>query len=103
MYEYIEAFNAYLAKNKPDCKCPNVSDVLDMLYCCYRQHRGVDTEAVRAYYDELYEAAEKIFPGSGSKVIEDATKLCSAFQGQAFEEGVIVGFRLYNELYKRLR
>lgn len=102
MYEYIEAFNAYIAEHKQEYKCPNVGAVLEMLCCCYQRQRGVDTEIVRAYYDELYDSAGKFLKKGGSKVVDDATKLCSVIQDQAFQEGVIVGFRLYNEIYKRL-
>ena len=103
MYEYIEALNAFIEEERPRYKCPEVNSLLRMLYRCYREHSGVNTAAVQAYFDELYALLEQATPGQGDHVICQVCKLCDAFQDQAFREGVVVGFRLYNELYSRLK
>lgn len=102
MYKYIEAFKVYIQAHKRSYRCPDVGSVLGMLSCCYQKHRGIDPKMVRAYYDELYETAEKVLPGTGRQVVDDATKLSKIFEKQAFQEGVIVGFQLYDALYKSL-
>lgn len=84
MYKYLQAFEAYVAECGQENKCPHVDSLLKMLCCCYHQQGGVDSETVRAHYDALYASAGELFPGKGSRVVEDTTKLCAALQDQAF-------------------
>ena len=99
MHDFVEVFNQFLAENQTAYQCPNVDSLLDMLYCCYQNHRGIDPEEIQAHFDTLYDLLGETVPGKGDDIIHTACQLCGAHQKQAFQEGIVLGFRLYTELH----
>ena len=97
----INALNRDIKENSPEIHCPDTASLLDMLCCCYHQSKGIDPAAVRAYFDELYAHLQKTVPDQADAVMEDATKLCSAYQREAFRQGLLTGFQLYQELHQQ--
>ena len=101
MHCYINALNRYLKENPPEVHCPDIASLLDMLCRCYQQNGGVDPAAVRVYFEELYARLQKTVPDQADTVMEDTTKLCSAYQKEAFRQGLLAGFQLYRELHQQ--
>lgn len=98
---YIKALNRYIKENPPGDCCPNPVSLLDTLCSCYRQNSSVEPAAVRAYFDELYQHLQKTLPDQADTVMDDAGKLCSAYEQVAFRQGMLVGFQLYRELHQQ--
>lgn len=100
MKRYIKLLDTYLMENSPKTKCPDVESVLDMLYCCYNQQKGVDTAAVNHCFLVLDTIMKELSVVKASRVIELVCQLCGEYQKDAFKEGMLVGFYIYNELHK---
>ena len=101
MHCYINALNRYLKENPPEVHCPDITSLLDMVYCCYRRNKGIDPAAVRAYFETLYNQLRRTVPDQADQVIEDTTKLCRAYEREAFRQGLLAGFQLYRELHQQ--
>ena len=101
MENYITALNNYIAESKSVPKCSNVCNLLDILFCCYRQHNGPDTAAVRQCFRDLDTVLEVLPLEQQDQVIDITCELCTQYQKEAFREGLCVGFRLYKELQAR--
>lgn len=100
MESYISILNNYITENKPCAACPNVETLLDMLFCCYSQHKSLDTATVKMCFSQLDSILQKLTLQQADEVVDLACNLCDEHQKNAFREGVTVGFRLYQELYK---
>ena len=100
MEAYIAAINNYISENKPTVNCPNVDSLLDMLFCCYSQRSCVNSATVRQSFRQLDEILDTLPLPQQDQVVDLTCDLCVEYQKNAFREGVLVGFRLYQELQK---
>ena len=100
MEEYISVLNKYIAEHKPRGACPGVETLLDMLFCCYSQHKALDTATVKRHFSQLDTILQNLTLQQADEVVDLACTLCDEHQKNAFREGVTVGFRLYHELCK---
>lgn len=100
MEEYISVLNNYIAENKPRAACPNVESLLDMLFCCYSQHKNLDTATVKMCFSQLDDILQNLTLQQTDEIVDLTCALCDEHQKNAFREGVTVGFRLYQELCK---
>lgn len=101
MDKYIEMLDTYLAQTGPEINCAKVNSLLEMLFCCYHQSNGLDTDQIRTHFNTLSQLLDKLSLEENDRVFDVACQLCNEHQAQAFQEGVTVGFRLYNELHTR--
>lgn len=99
MKNYIAMLNDFVKQNKPPIKCSDVDSLLDMLYCCYHQQKSVDTPTIKTYFSQLDQVLGRLPIQLSDQVVDLACDLCSVYQKQAFREGVLAGFRLYEELH----
>ena len=98
MENYITAFNNYIAENNMAVKCPNVNSLLDMLFCCYNQRNCLNTATVRQHFQQLDDILDVLPLQQQDQVVDLTCDLCVEYQKDAFREGILVGFRLYQEL-----
>ena len=101
MERYITAFNNYINENKTKITCPNVESLLDMLFCCYSQRNCLNTATVRQHFGQLDDILDILPLQQADQVIDLTCDLCVEYQKDAFREGTLVGFRLYQELQER--
>lgn len=101
MERYIIALNNYIAENNTAPRCPNVHSLLDMLICCYSQRNCVNTDTVRQNFRSLDAILDRLPLAQRDQVIDLTCDFCVEHQGDAFRQGVLVGFRLYEELQAR--
>ena len=102
MNQYIEALNTYLEEHRPRLGCLNVDSLLDMLYCCYHQQNNTDTQEVKQLFRELNTALETLPDDMEYRIFTLTCQLCGLHKQAAFREGLLVGFRLYNEMDDKL-
>ena len=100
MKQYIDAFNTYLENKGLHFDDADVETLLDALFCCFQQSNGLDSATIRGYFGSLDHILDELSLEKNDRVFDLVCKLCSECQRIAFEEGVTVGFRLYNELHK---
>lgn len=98
MNHYIEAINTYLTENMPKPGCGNVRSLLDMLYCCYSQHNRLETADVKNCSRELDGLLDKLSKAESDAIFEGVCILCEAQKCAAFQEGILAGLLLFNEL-----
>ena len=69
-----------------------------MLYTCYIQYNRMDTEEIKAGFDELYRHMNGIPLRDMDGIIDTVCTLCREHEKAGFVEGVKVGMRLKQEL-----
>ena len=98
MQSYTEILNRYLAENPPKTTHCNIHKLLDMLYCCYSRQKAPDEEEIRQTFRRLDALLAPLpLPQQGS-VVDTACDLCVAYQKEGFQDGILIGFRLFSEL-----
>ena len=98
MNQYIELFKNYFAQNPIGSTCCEMKTLLGMLCCCYRQRKGSDSESIQRDFDRLDALLSRISASERDQVVDITCRLCSDHQQEAFEDGVLTGFRLFTEL-----
>ena len=101
MENYITALHNYITENQATDACPNMVSLLDILFCCYNQNNRLNTAAITQQFQQLDDIVRILPIQQQDKVIDLACDICVEHQRKAFREGVLVGFRLYEELQKR--
>lgn len=96
MKRYVEALRRDLCKNPPSLG--DADSVLEMLYGCYNQYNRMDTEAIKAGFEELYEQMAGIPLLDMDDIIYTACTLCREHEKSGFIEGVKVGILLTKEI-----
>ena len=96
MKRYVEALRRDLDKNPPSFG--DADSVLEMLYGCYNQYNRMDTEAIKAGFEELYEHMTGMPLRDMDDIIYTACTLCREHEKSGFAAGVKVGIRLAEEL-----
>ena len=95
MNEYLTALQTHLNTQQ----APN-QNLLDLLYDAYNDTTGMDNEAIKADFEELY----RIMNGKPLQEIDEiiyaVCTLCRDHEKAGFVEGVKVGIGLGQELAK---
>ena len=98
MNRYIEKLKAFLAEQSPHYRYTDANSILEMLYCYYSEENPIDNAAIRCRFKELDNILCRLPLADNNAVFSLTCKLCSAYEQQAFWEGVQVGMRLFEEL-----
>ena len=98
MKEYIKAVKQYLSDNPPELTKCQMEKMLDMLYCCYAQRKGDDSTQVRHSFAEIDRVLEQLPLQDQDAVVDIACCLCAEHERDGFRDGIIAGFRLFQEL-----
>jgi hypothetical protein len=96
MKPYVEALRRELHKFPPSFG--DADSILEMLYGCYNQCNRMDTEAIKAGFEELYEQMAGMPLREMDDIIYTACTLCREHEKSGFIEGVKVGMFLAQEL-----
>lgn len=96
MKRYVEALRRDLDKNPPSFG--DADSVLEMLYGCYNQYNRMDTEAIKAGFEALYEQMSGVPLHCMDNVIYSTCTLCREHEKSGFIEGVKIGVMLAREL-----
>lgn len=98
MKEYFEILKDFVAEHPPDYGDGNAQSILEMLYTCYNQYNRMDTEEIKAGFDDLYRHMNGIPLRDMDGIIDTVCTLCREHEKAGFVEGVKVGMRLKQEL-----
>ena len=98
MKEYVKVLEEYAQQHVTSDSCTHAATVLGRLYCCYHETNYVDTESVRARFAAMDSILDRLDMEQADQVIYEACGLCNIIQKNAFQEGVLVGVKLYREL-----
>jgi len=72
--------------------------VLDMLYCCYSQNSGKNKEQIQRSFERIDKILEKLPLAQQDEVVDITCSLCNEQQREGFCDGIVFGFRLFQEL-----
>ena len=93
MNDYLTALQTHLTTQQSTNQ-----NLLDLLYDAYNDTTGMDNEAIKADFEELY----RLMNGKSLKEIDEiiyaVCTLCRDHEKTGFIEGVKVGMRLEREL-----
>ena len=97
MNEFMTALQTHLANQKP-CYPDNAQSILEVLFDAYNESSGFDNAAIKADFEELY----RLMSGKPLKEIDEiiyaVCTLCRDHEKAGFIEGIIMGFRLSQEM-----
>jgi hypothetical protein len=96
MKRYVEVLRRELHKFPPSFG--DADSVLEMLYGCYNQHNRMDTEAIKAGFEELNERMTGMPLRDMDDIVYTACTLCREHEKSGFVAGVKVGMLLAQEL-----
>lgn len=96
---FWDALKQYLAENQPDYGDGDAHTILEMLFNCYHEFNGLDTQAIKDGFEEIYNQLSGRTVAEIDKIIYPVCTLCSEHQKTGFIEGVKVGLRLRDELF----
>ena len=99
MNPYADALNSYLAGNPVKAGCANITELLDILYCCYCQRKAVDPQSISDCFAELDHILSGLSIKDNSRVVALTCNLCTQHAREAFRNGVAGGFHLFKELH----
>ena len=95
MNDYLTALQTHLNTQQPTNQ-----NILDLLYDAYNDTTGMDNEAIKADFEELY----RLMNGKPLKEVDEiiyaVCTLCRDHEKAGFIEGVKVGIGLAQELAK---
>ena len=95
MNEYLTALQTHLTTQQS----PNQS-ILEMLFDAYNDTTGMDNEAIKAHFEELYRLMNGKPLQEIDEIIYAVCTLCRDHERAGFIEGVKVGIGLGQELAK---
>ena len=95
----MKCLDEYLEKHPPDYGDAN--SILEMLYCRYNECNSLDTEEIKADFEELYKQMNGMSLREMDRIVDTVCALCKDYQLSGFAEGVKVGLLLGQELKKR--
>ena len=82
MKRYVEALRRDLCKNPPSFG--DADSVLEMLYGCYNQYNRMDTEEIKAGFDNLYRHMNGIPFRDMDSIIDTICILCRDHEKAGF-------------------
>ena len=98
MDHYVNMLKAYLLENpSPSGNC-QANSLLGMLYCCYFQCHNIENEQIKNHFDSLDSITSKLSAEESDQIFNISAALCEKYQQEAFCQGLLVGFRLFQEL-----
>lgn len=95
MNEYLTALQTYLAAQQSTNQ-----NLLEMLFDAYNDTTGMDNEAIKADFEELYQLMNGKPLQEIDEIIYAVCSLCRDHEKAGFVEGVKVGIGLGQELAK---
>ena len=95
MNEYLTALQTHLTTQQPTNQ-----NLLDLLYDAYNDTTGMDNEAIKADFEELYQLMNGKSLQEIDEIIYAVCTLCRDHEKAGFIEGVKVGIGLGQELAK---
>ena len=98
MNQYAKIISKYLEQNQPKIGCGEMKTLLEILYCCYQQRKTGDTQRIQAGFGKLDTLLHKFAAHEQSAIEDVVCYLCSEHQQEAFQDGLLTGFRLFAEL-----
>ena len=96
MNEYLTALQTYLTTQQPT----NTENILELLYDAYNDTTGMDNEAIKADFEELYRLMNGKPLQEVDEIIYAICTLCRDHEKAGFIEGVKVGIGLGQDLAK---
>lgn len=91
-----ECLYAYLGKHPPDYG--DADSILGMLYGRYNECNTLDTDEIKAAFDELYQRMNGMPLREMDRILDVVCALCKDHQMSGFADGVKVGLLLAKEL-----
>ena len=98
MNRYIENLKSFLSEQSPRYGYDDANSLLEMLCYYYTEHNPVDNGIIRCQFKELDTILSKLSFSDNNAVFHLTGTLCAAYEKQAFEDGIAVGWKLYTEL-----
>ena len=95
MNDYLTALQTHLA-----AQLSTNQNILDLLYDAYNDTTGMDNEAIKAHFEELYRLMNGKPLQQIDEIIYTVCTLCRDHERAGFVEGVKVGIGLGQELAK---
>lgn len=99
MKAFIATLKEYIASEKPKRRADGAESLLEMIYEVYTEFDGIENDAIRKDFDELYTAMNGKTLQEMDEIIDPVCTLCREHQKIGFEEGVRVGIKLAQEAY----
>ena len=97
MNEFMTALQTHLANQQPNYP-NNAQSILEVLFDAYNESSSFDNAAIKADFEELY----RLMSGKPLKEIDEiiyaVCTLCRDHEKAGFVEGIIMGFRLSQEM-----
>ena len=98
MQQYIEVLEKYFTRELPEFSHCEMKTLLGRLYCCYSQDKKGDSQRVKAGFEKQEVLLRKLSVQEQEQLVDITCDLCSDYQQEAFEQGLLTGFRLFAEL-----
>ena len=95
MNEYLTTLQTHLETQQS----PN-QNILDLLYNAYSETTGMDNEAIKSDFEELYQLMNGKLLKEVDEIIYAVCTLCRDHEKAGFIEGIKVGIGLGQELAK---
>ena len=95
MNDYLTALQTHLTTQQPTNQ-----NLLDLLYDAYNDTTGMDNEAIKADFEELYQLMNGKPLNEIDEIIYAVCTLCRDHEKAGFIEGVKIGIGLGQELAK---
>lgn len=100
MNRYIENLKAHLAAQSPSYGYDDANSILEMLYYYYTVANPVDNAVIRCQFKQLNDILCRLPLSENEAIFSLTGDLCSAYERQAFLDGIHVGMQLFSELGK---
>jgi len=98
MNNCIEKLKAFLAEQSPCFGYDDANSILEMLYYYYTTANPVDNAVIRCQFRDLDNTLSHLTLAENDAIFSLTCNLCTAYERQAFSDGVQVGLRLFTEL-----
>ena len=98
MNRYIQNLKSFLAEQTPSYSFDDANSILEMLYYYYTSSNPVDNATIRCQFKALNDILRQLPTEQNDAVFVLAGDLCTAYERQAFLDGIVLGVRLIEEL-----
>ena len=97
MDEFMDALQSKLDTLQPNYP-DNADSILEVLFDAYNESSGFDNVAIKADFEELYRLMNGKPLTEIDEIIYAVCTLCRDHEKAGFIEGIIMGFRLSQEM-----
>ena len=97
MNEFMTALQTHLTTQQPNYP-NNAESILEVLFDAYNESSGFDNVAIKADFEELYRLMNGKPLTEIDEIIYAVCTLCRDHEKAGFIEGIIMGFRLSQEM-----